>query len=167
MDKGSDCPISCSLFLRSKPHDSRIDRRGDKRLIKNFIVAATILRESGIDAVELNAHGGYLIDQFLTPCWNRRTDQYGGSLEGRLRFLLEVVEGIKRACGSDLPIIVKYGLTHYLEGGREVEEGLEIARRLEGAGVDALCIDAGSYETLTGSSPPSSSHPCVLHRFPR
>jgi 2-enoate reductase len=150
MDRGTRVPIAPSpvpCFYDQNLMTRELTVEEIRRLIKNFIVAATILRESGIDAVELNAHGGYLIDQFLTPCWNRRTDQYGGSLEGRLRFLLEVVEGIKRACGSDLPIIVKYGLTHYLEGGREVEEGLEIARRLEGAGVDALCIDAGSYET--------------------
>ena len=150
MDRGTRVPIAPSpvpCFYDQNLMTRELTVEEIRGLIKNFIYAATILKESGIDAVELNAHGGYLIDQFLTPCWNRRTDQYGGSLEGRLRFLLEVVEGIKRACGSDLPIIVKYGLTHYLEGGREVEEGLEIARRLEGAGVDALSIDAGSYET--------------------
>jgi 2-enoate reductase len=150
MDRGTRVPIAPSpvpCFYDQSLMTRELTVEEIRGLIKAFVYAATILRESGIDAVELNAHGGYLIDQFLTPCWNRRTDQYGGSLEGRLRFLLEVVEGIKRACGSDLPIIVKYGLTHYLEGGREVEEGLEIARRLEGAGVDALSIDAGSYET--------------------
>ena len=93
-------------------------------------------------------HGGYLFDQFLTALWNKRNDHYGGNLEGRMRFLLEIVRRIKKVLGPDFPIIVEYGLTHYLEGGREIEEGLEIACRLEDAGVDALSVDAGSSETI-------------------
>jgi len=133
------------------------------RLTRAFVFAAEIVKEAGIDAIELNAHGGYLIDQFLTACWNRRTDQYGGNLEGRLRFLLGIVEGIKRSCGADYPIIVKYGLTHYMEGGRDLEEGLEIARRLEKAGVDALTIDAGCYESPYWFIPSEFQKPgCVV-----
>ena len=118
-----------------------------ERLVETFTFAAEVVKTAGIDAIELNCHGGYLLDQFQTAVWNKRTDKYGGDLEGRLRCLVEIVQGIKRVCGPDFPVIVKYGLTHYFKGGREVEEGLEIARRLEEAGVDALSIDAGSYET--------------------
>ena len=133
-------------------------------LIGAFAFAAEIVRDAGIDAIELNCHGGYLIDQFLTACWNKRTDQYGGSLDGRLRFLTEIIRGIKRVCGTDYPVIVKYGLVHYFEGGREIEEGLEIARRLEALGADALSVDAGSYETHYWLIPSEFQPPgCAVH----
>ncbi len=118
-----------------------------ERLVQAFGFAAEIVSTAGIDAIELHGHEGYLFDQFQTALWNKRTDRYGGDLEGRLRFVLEVIEAIRRGAGVDFPIIYRFGLTHYLEGGREVEEGLEIARRLEAAGVDALEVDAGCYET--------------------
>lgn len=119
-----------------------------KQLVDSFQKTAEIVRAAGIDAVQVNAHGGYLVDQFMTSLWNTRSDEYGGSLENRLRFLLEIIASIQRGAGSDFPVLVKYGLTHHLEGGREVEEGVEIARRLESAGVAALEIDSGCYETM-------------------
>jgi 2-enoate reductase len=119
-----------------------------EHLIRSFEFAAEVIGTASIDAIELHCHGGYLFDQFLTALWNKRDDCYGGNLEGRMRFLMEIVRKIKKVLGPDFPIIVEYGLTHYLEGGREIEEGLEIARRLEEAGVDALSIDAGSSETI-------------------
>ncbi|EUB99299.1 2,4-dienoyl-CoA reductase (NADPH) [Rhizobium sp. CF080] len=117
------------------------------QLINAFESAAEICRSTGADAIELNCHAGYLVDQFMTPLWNRRDDQYGGNLENRLRFLTEIVARVKRAAGPRIPLIVKYALTHYLDGGRLPEEGVEIARMLEAAGVDALTIDAGARET--------------------
>jgi 2-enoate reductase len=119
-----------------------------EHLIRSFEFAAEVIGTAGIDAIELHCHGGYLLDQFLTALWNKRNDRYGGNLEGRMRFLLEIVRSIKKVLGTDFPLIVEYGLTHYLEGGREIEEGLEIARRLEEAGVDALSVDGGSSETI-------------------
>lgn len=117
-----------------------------ERLTHAFQFSAEVVRGAGIDAIEINAHGGYIVDGFLTGLWNKRTDKYGGDLEGRLTFLLEIIESIRKGAGVDFPIIVKYPLTHYLEGGRQVEEGLEIARRLEAIGIDALDIDAGCYD---------------------
>ena len=119
-----------------------------EHLINSFEFAAEVAGSAGIDAIELHCHGGYLFDQFLTSLWNRRTDRYGGDLEGRMRFLVEIVRRIKKVLGTGFPVIVEYGLTHRLEGGREIEEGLEIARRLQAAGVDALSVDAGASETI-------------------
>lgn len=119
-----------------------------EHLINSFEFAAEVIGTAGIDAIELHCHGGYLFDQFLTALWNKRTDRYGGDLEGRMRFLVEIVRRIKKVLGPGFPVIVEYGLTHYLEGGREIEEGLEIARRLQAAGVDALSVDAGASETI-------------------
>jgi 2-enoate reductase len=127
-----------------------------ERLAQSFEFAAEILRTAGIDAVQLHGHEGYLFDQFKTGHWNKRTDRYGGDLDGRLRFSLEAIEAVKRGAGADFPIIYRYGLTHYLPGGREIDEGLEIARKLEAAGVDALDIDAGCYETLYWPHPPTT-----------
>jgi 2-enoate reductase len=133
------------------------------RLVQSFEFGAEIVRTAGIDAVELHGHEGYLFDQFTTALWNKRSDRYGGDLNGRLRFSLEIIEAIKRGAGVDFPIIYRFGLTHYLPGGREVDEGLEVARRLEAAGVDALHIDAGCYETWYWAHPPTYQPPgCMV-----
>jgi len=133
-----------------------------ERLVESFEFAAEAVSIAGIDAIELNCHSGYLHDQFMTALWNKRKDKYGGDLEGRLTFLLEIIERIKRGAGADFPIIVKYGLTHYLDGARDIDEGLEIARRLEAAGVAALEIDAGCYETWYWSKPTTYAPPAPL-----
>ena len=133
-----------------------------ERLVEAFEFAAEAVSIAGIDAIEINCHAGYLADEFMTSLWNKRTDKYGGDLEGRLRFLLEIIESIKKRVGADFPIIVKYGLTHYLDGARDIEEGLEIARRLEAAGVCALEIDAGCYETWYWTKPTTYSPPGSL-----
>ena len=127
-----------------------------KKLVSAFDNSAEILRAAGVDAIEINAHNGYLADQFQTALWNKRTDEYGGDLEGRLKFAMEVIEAIRRGAGSDFPIIYRFGLTHYLDGGRTIEEGLEIAKRLADRGVDAFHIDAGCFETRYWGSPPTT-----------
>jgi 2-enoate reductase len=133
-----------------------------EKLVQDFGTSAGVLRSSGIDAVELNCHFGYLADEFITSLWNKRTDKYGGNLENRLRFILEIMESIKMKAGATFPIIVKVGLTHYLDGGRDIDEGLEICRRLEAAGVDALHIDAGCFESLYWGIPPTTQPPGCL-----
>ncbi|MDO8473048.1 MAG: FAD-dependent oxidoreductase [Dehalococcoidia bacterium] len=133
-----------------------------QRLVQAFQFGAEMVRSAGIDAIEINSHEGLLSDQFLTALWNKRTDKYGGDLENRLRFLLEVIQSIKKGAGADFPVMVKFGLTHYLEGGRTVEEGLEIARRLEAAGVHALEIDAGCRETQYWTIPSPYQPPGCL-----
>ena len=108
--------------------------------------SAQLAMKADADAVELHAYGSYLADQFLTPLWNKRTDEYGGSLENRTRFLIENIQAIKKYCGEDFPVIVKFTPVHCYEGGRELEEGVEIAKLLEKAGADALHVDTGCYE---------------------
>lgn len=108
--------------------------------------SAQLAQKADADAVELHAYGSYLADQFLTPLWNKRTDEYGGSLENRTRFLIENIQAIKKYCGDDFPVIVKFTPVHCYEGGRELDEGVEIAKLLEKAGADALHVDTGCYE---------------------
>ena len=128
-------------------------------LARSFGYAAKRCREAGADCVELHGHEGYLMDQFMTGLWNRRTDRYGGSREKRLTFARQAIEAIKIEAGSDFPIIYRFGITHYLEGGREEDEGLWIAGELEKMGVAALHIDAGCYETSWWPHPPQYQGP--------
>ena len=115
-------------------------------LVGSFAMTAALAKVAGVDAIEFQGYGGYLIDQFQTALWNRRTDQYGGDLDGRMRFSMELIGATRGVVGSDFPLIYKFTPDHYIPGGRQLDEGLEIARRLEAAGVDALHVDAGCYE---------------------
>jgi 2-enoate reductase len=133
-----------------------------QRMVKAFATAARVAQSAGADAVELHGHEGYLLDQFKTALWNKRTDRYGGDLEGRLRFPQEVIAAIKKATGQNFPLIYRVGLDHYLEGGRTLEEGVEVARRLESFGVDALHVDAGCYESWDWAHPPLYHQPGCL-----
>lgn len=132
-------------------------------LVGSFGAAAEIVKSSGFDAIELHGHEGYLMDQFTTSLWNKRKDKYGGDLDGRLRFSLEIIRNIKDKAGKDFPVIYRYAISHYLEDGRGVEESLEIARRLEKAGVDALHVDAGCYDNWYWPHPPIYQPPgCMV-----
>lgn len=134
-----------------------------EQLVQDYELSCSIIASSGIDAIEIHAHQGYLMDEFATAIWNKRTDKYGGDLEGRLRFPLEIVAAARRGAGADFPLTYRYGLTHYFEGGRTIEEGFEIARRIEAAGVDALDIDCGAYETNNRAQPPTTQPPgCMV-----
>ena len=128
-----------------------------EELVRDYEFSARIIALAGIDAIEIHAHQGYLLDEFMTSLWNKRTDSYGGDLDGRLNLAIELIEAVKRAAGADYPILFKFAITHYLEGGREIEEGLEIARRLEAAGVSALTVNSGCYETYNVAQPPTTA----------
>jgi len=130
-------------------------------LIKAYGDAAEIARDAGLDAIELNGHLGGVPDQFMTSLWNKRTDEYGGDLDGRLKFAVEMIGAVKRSAGADFPVIYKYGLKHYVDGGREEAEGVEIAPRLEAAGADALTVDAGCWDTFHWVHAPTTQPPGV------
>ncbi len=117
-------------------------------LVQRFIKAAVRCKTAGFDGVQLHGAHGYLINQFLSPRSNRREDDYGGSLENRLRFVTEIVEGIKESCGADFPLMVRYSVDEFLEGGIDLEEGKAMARHFEANGVDALDISCGTYESM-------------------
>ncbi len=163
-------PVSASenpnYFLPDDPgYISRaITTEEAEALAQSFGYAAMRCREAGADCVELHGHEGYLMDQFMTALWNRRNDKYGGSCEKRLTFAREAIAAIRRDAGEDFPIIYRYGLTHYLEGGRDEEEGLWIAGELEKMGVSALHVDAGCYESPWWPHPPQyQPEGCLVH----
>lgn len=115
-------------------------------LVQRVGYSASLAVAAGADAVELHAYGGYLLDQFQSKMWNDRTDEYGGSLENRMRFTCECIAAIKANVPQGFPILVKFTPYHGVEGGRELDEGVEMAKILEGAGADALHVDVGCYE---------------------
>src|SRR5690554_4369894 len=101
-----------------------------KELVQKFITAAVRCKNAGIDGVELHGAHSYLIAQFLSPLTNKRTDEYGGSFENRLRFLTEIVLGIKLACGEDYPVIVRLSGDEFLEGGIDLDMTRSEERRV-------------------------------------
>lgn len=123
-----------------------LEKEDIRYLAESVGFTAELAKRAGADAVELHAYGGYLLDQFMSALYNMRTDEYGGDLEGRMRFTMECIEAIQNHCGKEFPLIVKYTANQACEGGRELSEGIEIARMLEQAGVHALHIDKGCYE---------------------
>ncbi|MBP2643996.1 MAG: 2,4-dienoyl-CoA reductase [Firmicutes bacterium] len=140
-----------------------------KSIIKKFGEGAFNAKRAGFDGVQIHAvHEGYLIDQFAISFFNYRTDEYGGSLENRLRFAREIVEEIKKKCGSDFPVTLRYSPKSFIkdwregalpgeefeEKGRDIPEGIEAAKLLVAYGYDALDIDVGSYDSWWWSHPP-------------
>ena len=136
-----------------------------KRLIKQFVDAAVRVQKSGADGVKLHAAHGYLIQQFLSSYSNRRRDEYGGSLDNRMRFMLEMISGIRRECGKDFPLIVRLSVDEFYRKigqpgqGIELDEGGEMARRLERAGIDAINVSSANYETMNWWLEPMSFEP--------
>lgn len=135
--------------------------------IKMMVDAARVVQQAGYPGVELHAiHWGYLLDQMASALTNRRTDEYGGDLRGRMRMCTQIVQGIKESCGDDFAVSVRLGLKAYVRGFnqgsidgegeayRTLEEGVQICRILEEAGVDALDVDTGVYDSFYYACPP-------------
>lgn len=148
--------------------------------IRAFISSAAIAKKAGFDGVEIHAvHEGYLLDQFATSVYNHRTDEYGGSLENRLRPAIEIVKGIKKVCGEDFPVSLRFSLKScmkalrqgglpdekYEEAGRDIPEGIEAAKILVKAGYDALNADAGTYDSWYWNHPPMYFEDGMYRKF--
>lgn len=124
-------------------------------VMDGFTFAAGLAKDAGFDGIEIHAHAGYLVDQFMSPVWNKRNDEYGGSPENFARFPREIIQAIRKAVGNELPILFRISLDHRFEGGRTLEDSIPLIKLLEEEGVDAFDIDAGCYETLDYIFPPS------------
>lgn len=158
-------PSKCELSAHGATRIHAMSRREVKRVIADFVDAAERCQKAGVDAVELHGGHGYLIQQFLSPNTNLRTDEYGGSFDNRLRFLTEIIRGIRDRCGRDYPLIVRltvdemYGRVGKSGKGYALEEGLRIAKRLEELGVDAINVTCGCYDAYNTWLEPSSYEP--------
>jgi 2,4-dienoyl-CoA reductase-like NADH-dependent reductase (Old Yellow Enzyme family) len=112
-------------------------------VIDAFAQAARRAKAAGFDGVQIHAAHGYLVGQFLSPFVNKRTDKWGGDLQGRMRFLREVCRAVREQVGPDYPMLTKLGLADLIEGGLALEEGLQVVAALESMGFDAVEISAG------------------------
>ena len=156
------------------PHPSKKGECGEATVseldsvVTAFAAAADRARRGGFDAVQIHAAHGYLISEFLSPFYNRRTDEYGGSMENRYRFAIEIVDGIKRKCGKDFPVSLRYSVVsktkgfrsgalpgeEYTEAGRDMAESEKAVKLLEDAGYDMLNCDNGTYDAWYWAHPP-------------
>lgn len=138
-------------------------------IVEMFGKSAAIAKQSGFDGVEIHAvHEGYLLDCFTLSLFNKRTDEYGGSLENRLRFATEIVQEIKKTCGEDFPVILRYSIKSFVKAirqgglpgedftelGRDIEESRQAIKLLDEAGYDAFDADAGTYDSWYWAHPP-------------
>ena len=139
------------------------------RFVDAFAQSAKLLKDAGVDGVEVHAvHEGYLLDQFTLLYVNKRTDAYGGSFENRYRFAVEIVQAIKKACGKDFPVSLRYSVLSktkgfrqgalpgedYIEAGRDMAESERAAKYLQDAGYDCLNCDNGTYDAWYWAHPP-------------
>lgn len=125
-----------------------------KKIISQFGDAALRVKKAGCDGVELHASHGYLIQQFLSPATNHRTDKYGGSLENRMRFLNEIIDDVRSKCGADFPLIVRLTVDEMYDRigqkgrGYGLDEGIKMAKMLNDKGIDAIDVSSGAYDTF-------------------
>ncbi|MCQ2793237.1 MAG: FAD-dependent oxidoreductase [Bacilli bacterium] len=139
------------------------------KMIMAFAKTAKLCKDAGVDGVEIHAvHEGYLLDQFTMKYTNQRTDEYGGSFENRYRFPVEIVKAIKKLCGDDYPVTLRYSVVSktkgfrmgalpgekYVEVGRDMEESERAAKYLQDAGYDMLNCDNGTYDAWYWAHPP-------------
>lgn len=135
------CPLN-----REMPRALSLDEVADYEVA--YVDAAARLLEAGFDGIEVHAAHGYLIAEFLSRYANAREDRYGGPLANRLRFLLNIVDGIRARLGAGFPLVVRISAKEFVDNGLDVAESIEIGRALAAHGVDALSLSVGVYESF-------------------
>lgn len=130
-----------------------------KATVKDFVDGAVRMKKADVDGVVLHAAHGYLLCEFISTYTNHRTDEYGGSIENRVRIIKEIIEGIRKECG-DYPIIIRFSADEYMreigiEGGMVLEDAVEMAKLFEQYGVDAIDVSSGNYETMNWAWEPT------------
>jgi 2,4-dienoyl-CoA reductase-like NADH-dependent reductase (Old Yellow Enzyme family) len=130
-------------FADNYPVPREMTRDDIVRAVEAFRRAAFRARRAGFDVLEVHAAHGYLIHEFLSPLSNTRTDEYGGSFENRIRLCLEVVTAVRKVWPEDLPLFVRISATDWIDGGWDIEQSVELARRLGTLGVDVIDCSSG------------------------
>ncbi len=135
---------ACSGFNLYSPTFVRGLRKEElPEMAKAYGKSVSLAREAGFDAVEIHAGHGYLISQFLSPYTNHRHDEFGGSLENRMRFMDMVMDEVMKAAKNDMAVIVKMNMRDGFKGGMDIDESLEVAKRLKQDGAHALVLSGG------------------------
>jgi len=159
--EGNKAPSEVDYFGAPGKKAAALTTEEVQTKIGQLVQAAALAKASGFDGVDVHSfHWGYLLDEFGMAIMNQRTDQYGGSLENRVRPCKEIIDGIRATCGPDFPVIIRINLKTYLkavnqgslrgeeEAGRTLEEGVEVCRLMESYGYDLIAVDAGTYESF-------------------
>jgi 2,4-dienoyl-CoA reductase-like NADH-dependent reductase (Old Yellow Enzyme family) len=116
---------------------------GIGQIVLAFAEGATRAKNAGFDGVQIHSAHGYLLSQFLSPAFNRRTDEYGGSIENRARALMDVLRAIRSAVGPDYPVLVKMNGRDFIDNGLGLEDSLQVGRMLANGGIDAIELSGG------------------------
>ena len=130
-------------FDADYPMPAALDAAGIKKVIVDFAASARRAREAGFAVIEIHGAHGYLVHEFLSPLSNKRTDNYGGSLENRARLLREIVAAVRKEWPAPHPLFVRVSATDWVEGGWDIEECVELARMLKKDGVDLIDTSSG------------------------
>jgi 2,4-dienoyl-CoA reductase-like NADH-dependent reductase (Old Yellow Enzyme family) len=138
---------SAIRFHESYPLPIALDQAGIDRIIDAFRDATRRSLEAGFKVVEIHGAHGYLIHQFLSPLSNQRTDEYGGSLENRMRFPLAIVAAVRECWPDDLPVFIRISATDWVDGGWNLDESVEFCRRAKTLGVDLIDVSSGGLST--------------------
>ncbi|HCI79437.1 MAG TPA: oxidoreductase [Ktedonobacter sp.] len=130
-------------FSSNYPHPQELTSEEIAEIVQSFREATERSLKAGFQVIEIHAAHGYLLHEFLSPLSNTRTDEYGGSLANRMRFLVEVVDAIREVWPDDLPLFVRISATDWTEGGLTIEDSIEIARVLKQHDVDLIDVSSG------------------------
>lgn len=141
-------------FSEEIPHELSIVEI--KEIIEQFGDCALRVKKAGFDGIEIHGAHGYLIAEFMSPYSNKRTDEYGGRLENRLRFPLEVIKNIREKCGDEFVVCFRISADEYVAGGRTIEDTKAIVTILEKAGIDMIHVTAGVYASFDAIIPPAA-----------
>lgn len=131
-------------FNEGEPHPQALDEAGIRAVIDAFEQAARRALAAGFQVIEIHAAHGYLLHEFLSPLSNQRTDQYGGSLDNRMRLTLEVAERFRRVLPDDMPLFVRISATDWVDGGWDIEQSVVLSERLKERGVDLIDVSSGA-----------------------
>jgi 2,4-dienoyl-CoA reductase-like NADH-dependent reductase (Old Yellow Enzyme family) len=130
-------------FNEGDPPPIELDHAGLDAMVDAFEAGAHRALAAGFDVLEIHSAHGYLLHEFLSPLANRRTDEYGGSLENRMRLLLRIVERMRKVAPESMPMMVRISATDWVDGGWDIEQSVELAKRLKALGVDLVDVSSG------------------------
>ena len=146
-EEGGWQPVAPSpLAFEGYETPRELNQREIEELIESFALSAARAIKAGFDVLEIHAAHGYLLHQFLSPLSNHRTDDFGGSLESRMRLLLQVTDRVREVAGSQVPLFVRISATDWFEGGWNLEEAIELCGALKKLGVDLIDVSSGGLD---------------------
>jgi 2,4-dienoyl-CoA reductase-like NADH-dependent reductase (Old Yellow Enzyme family) len=154
-DGGWQSVSSSAMAFHGYPEPRELSVEDIAGLVQSFADAARRAVDVGFDVIEIHAAHGYLLHQFYSPIMNKREDNYGGSFENRIRFLLEVTTAVRAAIGAEVPLFVRISATDWVDGGWNLIDSVELAKELKALGVDLIDVSSGgaTHEAVIDAKP--------------